>query len=161
MFWHQWPFSGTVWNLNPKFDTEILKFILKKKLNVRGELWAQIQILRTKTNLNSIFNLRKKVLWILMKNWFEATFNQLFDTLSAISAPLESRNWSKSKLLAKIEKFQIFQKVFRPARRVREAFRLRAVYSSAAQPPCRDPGEGGWAGRWVVGVPQEGSPGCC
>ena len=29
MFWHHWPFSGTVWNLNPNFDTEIFKFMVK------------------------------------------------------------------------------------------------------------------------------------
>ena len=25
VFWHHWPFSGTVWSLNPNFDTEIRK----------------------------------------------------------------------------------------------------------------------------------------
>ena len=28
VFWHHWPFSGTVWSLNPNFDTESLKFMV-------------------------------------------------------------------------------------------------------------------------------------
>ena len=51
-FWHHLAFSGTVWSLNPNFDTEFRRLFF----GFRAELWAQTQEQREKREKNLDFD---------------------------------------------------------------------------------------------------------
>ena len=110
MFWHHWAFSGTVWSLNPNFDTEIRK--LRPTKPISGPSYGLKRKKRAMEIPDSIF-------WILDKKWEIFNFDEklIWDHfLEAFRyADYEFRIPGAQKLikmqfLAIFEKFEIFEK---------------------------------------------------
>ena len=63
IFWHHLPFSGTVWNLNPNFDTEFLRLFFF--------FWFQGRVMGSNANSLKKIKIRK---YIVSRGYFFSTF---------------------------------------------------------------------------------------